>query len=142
MNRRATIRASATGLAGSAPALACAADPAPGVGGMLQILPGLGLVIVLILACAWAAKRLGAARPSGDSTIRVVAGQSVGARERVVVVEIAGQWLVLGVAQGRVNTLGQVPKPADGAAPLADFAAGDAGKAPFAVWLQRALKKS
>ena len=142
MNRCATIRALATGLAGIAPALACAADPAPGVGGMLQILPGLGVVLVLILACAWVAKRLGAVRPSGDSTIRVVAGQSVGTRERVVVVEIAGQWLVLGVAPGRVSTLGQLTKPADGQSPLADVAVGDAGKAPFAVWLQRALKKS
>ena len=125
-------------LAGCACSPALAADPVPGPAGMLQMLPGLGLVLVLILALAWLAKRTGVGRAAIGGALVIVADKSVGARERVVVVEIAGQWLVLGVAPGQVRTLTQMARPEQSGADLPESVA----KPPFAAWLERALKKT
>ena len=48
----------------------------------------------------------------------------VGARERVVLVEVEGTWLVLGVAQGRVSLLHSLPRGTlpEAAAPHLRFA--------------------
>lgn len=117
---------------------ALAADPAPGAAGMLQMLPGLAIVLALIAVLAWAARRGGLARPVAGGALKTVAERAVGTRERVVVLEVAGQWLVLGVAPGRVQALAQLPRPegADSA-----ILATDTSRPAFAAWLERALKK-
>jgi len=120
------------------PATTWAADPLPGPAGMMQMLPGLGLVLALIFLLAWLAKRSGMGRAAIGGVLRIVADKSVGARERVVVVEIAGQWLVLGVAPGQVRTLTQMARPEQSGADAPDSVA----KPPFAAWLERALKKT
>ena len=99
----------ASGILASPSALASeAASAGPG---LLQATLGLALVVGMILALAWVAKRLapGALRQSGTS-LTIVASQAVGQRERVVVVEVADQWLVIGVAPGRVCALSTMPK--------------------------------
>ena len=47
------------------------------------------------------------------ASLRVVSGVMVGQRERVVVVEVQGKWLVLGVAAQSVNLLCTLDKPED-----------------------------
>ena len=128
------MRRHAAGLMLGLPALAHAADavaPAPAVsaaGSLLQVFIGLVAVLLLIAATAWVAKRFGVTRGGASSVLQVISSASVGARERVVVVEVGESWLVVGVAPGSVNALmtlprGQVPSPA---APglIASFAAG------------------
>jgi flagellar protein FliO/FliZ len=117
---------------------AWAAEPAPGGAGMLQMLPGLGAVLVLIALLAWLARRMGMARPGGNSHLKVISERAVGTRERVVLVEVAGQWLVLGVAPGQVRALANLPRPAG----LAADTPAATPVTPFAGWLERALKKS
>ena len=127
----------------AAPGLAHAAEPGSAVS-LLQVLPGLGAVLLLIAACAWVAKRagLGGGRVGGNPAIRFISSQSLGAREKVVIVEVNGQWLVLGVAPGRVSTLSQMPKPESPAASPVSAATPDAPVKPaFAVWLEKALSK-
>lgn len=63
------------------------------------------LVLLLIFICAWLARRFGLQRAVSGPWVKVVGATTVGQRERVVVVEVAGTWLVLGVAPGRVNAL-------------------------------------
>jgi flagellar protein FliO/FliZ len=72
--------------------------------GLGQVLLGLGVVVALLLATLWLLKRVSAPR-GGASALKVLGATSVGPRERVVLVEIAGKVLVLGVAPGRVNAL-------------------------------------
>ena len=116
---------------------AMAAEPAAGAGGLLAMLPGLAIVLALIFALAFVARRFGPARAS-QGPLRLVASQGVGTRERVVVLEIAGQWLVLGVAPGQVRALSQLPRPADAGI---ETAAAEADRPAFAHWLARAMKK-
>jgi flagellar protein FliO/FliZ len=98
--------------AGLLPMLAHAqAAPAQDIGGSLvQLVLGLGLVLALLFASLWLLKRLSAPRGEAAGTMRVISGIAVGARERVVVVEVGGNWLVLGVAPGRVTALAEMPR--------------------------------
>lgn len=100
------------------PTVASTPPPAaPAGGGMLQAVTGLLVVVGLIFLLAWAARRIGLQRLTGSGVVKVVASAAVGTRERVVVVEVAGSWLVLGVTANQVNTLHTLPAQAAGAAP-------------------------
>ena len=97
------------------PVVAAAADsaapPAVGMtGGLLQALLGLAVVLALIWGAAWLMRRLQPAMGTHGGALKLVATQSVGQRERVVVIEVAEQWLVIGVAPGSVNALATLPK--------------------------------
>lgn len=79
-------------------------------GSMLQMLAGLLLVLAVIAAAAWLLKRFALNPGTASGTIKVIAGAAVGQRERVVLVEISGTWLVLGVAPGQIRALHTMPK--------------------------------
>ena len=114
--------------------------------GALHTAGGLALVIALILGLAWllrGAQRIGL---RGQGRLRVIASQALSTRERVVVVELAGTWLVLGVAPGQVSRLARMPRPDESALAgnIAEAAAGS-GAAPapvagFQGWLERAMQ--
>ncbi|HEY4318460.1 MAG TPA: flagellar biosynthetic protein FliO [Herbaspirillum sp.] len=120
---------------------AAAAVPAASSAGSstMTMLFGLLLVLGLIICIAWLLKRSGLT-PSmqASAAARVVGGVSVGNRERVVVVEIADQWIVVGVAPGRVNALATMPKQESPPATLAENAAPARN---FASWMKQTIEK-
>ncbi len=86
------------------PAAPTAASPVLGAGSLGQLGLGLALTLGLIALLAWAVRRMPAlARAQGP--LRVLGSTAVGTRERVVLVEVEGVRLVLGVAPGRVTRL-------------------------------------
>lgn len=110
------------------PTVPAAPAPVPaagvGTGGLLQAVFGMACVLGLILLCAWLARRFGLQRLGGGQMVKVISGTSLGQRERVVVVEVAGQWLVLGVTPQHISTLHTLPAQAapSGGAPVLDGA--------------------
>ena len=76
----------------------------------MQMLGALILVLALIGGITWLLKRFSLIPAGSAGTVKVIAATAVGQRERVVVVEIANTWLVLGVAPGRINTLHTLDK--------------------------------
>ena len=79
---------------------------------MLTVLLSLTLILGGFVALAWFARRyLPGMRAQG--AVKVVGTTPVGARERVVVVEVDNTWLLLGVGGGNVRLLHTLPKPAD-----------------------------
>ncbi|MES9946907.1 MAG: flagellar biosynthetic protein FliO [Candidatus Thiodiazotropha sp.] len=76
-----------------------------GADSLLTTAGGLLFVLALIIGGAWLFKRYAQMPIGGKGLVRVVGGASVGARERVVVVEVENQRLLLGVAQGQVRKL-------------------------------------
>ncbi|HWW08189.1 flagellar biosynthetic protein FliO [Collimonas sp.] len=90
-------------------AAAPAAMPAWGASGLLQAASGLAIVVALIFLCAWVARRLGLQKYNSGRLVKVIASTSIGQRERVVVVEIGGTWLALGVTPGRIQSLHSMP---------------------------------
>ncbi|QBE67370.1 flagellar biosynthetic protein FliO [Pseudoduganella lutea] len=89
-----------------------AALPAPpsAVGSLLQTVVALGLVLALLVGLAWALKRFGPRNVSGGSTVKLVGALSVGTRERILVVEVGDQWIVVGASPGRMNALATMPR--------------------------------
>ena len=118
-----------TALAASA---AVAATPGASGAGVVQMLLGLVLVLLLVGGGAWLLKRLALVPGTGTGHIRVLAAASVGQRERVVLVQVADTWLLLGVAPGRVNMLHSLAKSED---PV--LSPSEAPALPFSAWLQR-----
>lgn len=87
------------------------APAAPSTAGSLfQVLFGLVVVLGLMAGAAWLLRRFGLAKPAAAGAVKVIGGVNVGSRERILVVEVAGQWIVVGVAPGRVNTLTTMPR--------------------------------
>ncbi len=76
-----------------------------------QVTLALAFVIGLILLSAWLVRRLSLLPMSNAQTLRVVSGVMVGSKERVVVVEVEGRWLVLGVTASAVNLLHTLDAP-------------------------------
>lgn len=77
----------------------------------LGMLWGLLFLLALVGAGWWLVRRAGGLQIQGGRGMRVVAALSVGAREKVVLVEIAGEQYLLGVAPGRVNLLHRFEQP-------------------------------
>lgn len=76
------------------------------------LVAGLVFLLALILIAAWLVKRTGGVQPwRAGASMKVVAMLSVGPRERVVLIELAGQQWLLGVAPGSVNTLHHFEQP-------------------------------
>lgn len=99
----------------------------------------LALIIALIFLCAAGLKRLGPGRGGRPGALHVVTSTAVGTRERVVVVEVEGTWLVLGVASGQVNKLHSLPAPVGDGAPHGQSAPVQGG---FPARFAQALKQN
>jgi len=113
---------------------AAEAAPAVGAGGLLQAGFGMVVVLGLIFLCAWLARRFGLQRFNGGNAVKVVSSSNIGQRERVVVVEVSGTWLVLGVTPNQINTLHTLPAQA---VPQAPAAANAAAQKPIDLFAQK-----
>jgi flagellar protein FliO/FliZ len=129
-----------------APALAQAAQTAQpaaaatgSTGSLFQVLFGLIAVLGLMAGAAWLLKRFNLSRSGTAGNVRIVGGVSVGSRERGIVVEVADQWIVVGVAPGRVNALSTMPR--QDAAPVAGDAPGANPSGNFSSWLKQTIDR-
>ncbi len=101
----------------SLPLNVLAAEPPVSVGtttsfvNALQMLLALGIVLAAIAGTAWVLKRMTPGQAGNSSGIRVVSAVAVGPKERVVLVDVSGTRLVLGVAPGQVTKLMELPLP-------------------------------
>lgn len=77
----------------------------------VALMMGMAFVVLLIFLVAWLLRRMGAVSLVSGQAMRVVAALSVGPREKVVLVDIGGKQLLLGVAPGRVSSLHEFDQP-------------------------------
>lgn len=70
-----------------------------------SLLMGLAAVIGLIFASAWVYKKTGRIQQLGNAQINILARQSLGTREKIILVEANGQTLLLGVTTASIQTL-------------------------------------
>lgn len=87
-----------------------ASDPL-GAANLLQLSLGLIVVLAAIVGSAWLLRRYGRLQSGVDGALRVIGGLSMGPRERVVLVQVGKQQLLLGVAPGRIQTLHVLDEP-------------------------------
>lgn len=114
-----------------------AASAASGAG---EVLVALGVVLLVIFACAWAMKRLRGLPRGGARVLAIVDELAVGQKERVVLLACGGSRLLIGVSAGQVSLLQEVP--ADAFSSAGPDTAGLPSKAPqtdFRALLRRSL---
>ncbi len=78
---------------------------------LVQVLGGLGMVLAMVMLLAWLAKRFTHSRMVGTRGLRLLGGISLGAKERIVLVQAGDTQLLVGVAPGRLQTLHVLEKP-------------------------------
>ena len=134
----------ATPQAGAAPRTAAAVLPpaAASAGSLLQTILALLSVLALLAGLAWLLKRYGPKAGGAGGTLRLVASLGLGGRERILVIEVADQWIVVGAAPGRVNALATLPRPDSAPSPSSATLAGPGQSAnSFADWLKQTMEK-
>ncbi|WP_306396733.1 flagellar biosynthetic protein FliO [Telluria beijingensis] len=115
----------------------------PGAAGLLKTILALMFVLALLAGLAWAMKRYGPRMTGGSANLRVVGALNLGGRERIMVVEVGDQWIVVGAAPGRVNALHTMPRQ-EGEFDTATAQGGMAGAnpaTPFSAWLKKTIDK-
>ena len=102
-------------------------------GQLVQMGLGLAVVVGLIFLLGYVMRRVGPLAPQGGQHIRVITTYPLGPRDRLALVEVGGQQLLLGISPGRITTLHVLDEPVlDGE----DAAGGD-----FARKLQAILRR-
>jgi flagellar protein FliO/FliZ len=141
----ATAVASPAVPAAPAPTLANDARPmapvtvnGPSAGNLLQTIAALLFVLGLLAVFAWVMKRYGPRNSIGGANVKMVGALNLGGRERIIVVEVGEQWIVVGASPGRVNALATMPKQEGVAALLAPQ---QPASGSFAEWLKQTIDK-
>ena len=78
---------------------------------LAQLLLGLLLVIGLIFALAWVMRRVQQIGPRGNQAIKLVASQALGPRDRLLLVQVGGEQVLLGLTAGRITPLHVLKEP-------------------------------
>lgn len=96
------------------PVASAAAAPVVGssLGGQLtQLVLGLLLVLGLIFALAWLLRRVQQAGPRQGQVIELVSSRALGARDRLVLVQVGNEQILLGLTPGRITPLHVLKEP-------------------------------
>lgn len=78
---------------------------------LLNLVLGLGLIVGLIFALFWLVRRMGQGGLLTSNQMKIVAAMPMGTRERIVVIEVGGQQLLLGITATQINTLHVFSEP-------------------------------
>nr|WP_256356627.1 flagellar biosynthetic protein FliO [Pseudomonas sp. PDM32] len=97
----------ATAAAAAAPAVSS------GVGGQLtQLVFGLLLVLGLIFLLAWLLRRVQQAGPAGKGqVIEIVGSRALGPRDRLMLVQVGNEQILLGLSPGSITALHVLKEP-------------------------------
>lgn len=123
------------------PQVALPASSGSGAAGLLQTIFALLLVLGLLIGLAWLLKRYGPKPGGGLANLRVVGALNIGGRERIMVVEVGDQWIVVGAAPGRVNALHTMPRQDVDLGAGTGAAQGGIPATRFADWLKNTMDK-
>lgn len=80
-----------------------------GPGQALQVIVGLCVVLALIAAVTWLTRRLLSFRTQGSGHIRIIEGLAVGAREKLLLVQVDDRRVLLSMCPGRIEALHAFP---------------------------------
>ena len=114
--------------------------PTSSAGSLLQTILALMFVLALLIGLAWFMKRYGPKVMGGNNKMRVISSLNLGGRERIVLVEVADQWIVVGASPGRINALATMPRQ-EGDLPQLATAQNGPAAANFSEWLKQTIEK-
>lgn len=79
--------------------------------GMTQMITGLVLVVAAILVVTWVVKRVPGMQATGKGTIRIIDAMHVGSRDKVLLIQVGDEQLLVGVTAQNINTLHRLSEP-------------------------------
>ncbi|MBC7185047.1 MAG: flagellar biosynthetic protein FliO [Marinobacter sp.] len=94
------------------------------IGTIVSLGLGLVAVIAVIYGCAWIIRRMNGMTGMNNNAIKVVSVMAIGARERIALIEVGGQQILLGITPSAIRTLHVFDEPVvdPGNATSGDFA--------------------
>ena len=84
-----------------------------GVADYFQMFLGLAVVVGTIVFMAWLLRRGGHMSSSTTNVLRVISVLSVGAREKVILVKVGEEQVLIGVAPGNIRSLHVLSTPVE-----------------------------
>jgi flagellar protein FliO/FliZ len=107
---------------------------------LFQTTFALAAVLLVIWGCAYLLRKLQMGRAGPSNLIQLKAISALGPREKVALIEVSGQLILVGVAAGQVSHIATLQKTTD-----TDSAGGEtSAPAPFNAksWLDTYLRKN
>ena len=77
----------------------------------LELLAPVFIILGVFIFAAWLLQRINRRTFTKNTAINIHSAISVGPNERILLIEIADQWLLVGSAPGRINTLLKFDNP-------------------------------
>lgn len=111
-------------------------DPATS-GSLVQITVSLLVVVGLLIGLSVLFKKFGMNRLSGQLPFKVIGAVTIGNNQRLMVIEIGEEWIVLGVTPQHISTIISMPRQELSSGSNN----GENTKANFSAWMQSALEK-
>lgn len=109
----AALLASQACLAAATPAAAPAAAPGSLGGQLAQMVLGLLLVVGLIFFLAWLLRRMQGAAVKGGQVIEIVGSRAIGPRDRLLLVQVGKEQILIGHTPGSIEALHVLAEPVD-----------------------------
>ena len=80
-------------------------------GQQFQLLLGLLLVIALIFVLAWVMRRVQRVGPNSGQVIELISSRALGPRDRLMLVQVGQEQILLGITPGRITPLHVLKEP-------------------------------
>jgi flagellar protein FliO/FliZ len=77
-----------------------------------SVIGGLAIILVLIYGLSWFVKRFAQGGFMQSPGMKIISSMPLGTRERLILVDVGGKQLLLGVTAGQINTLHVFEEPA------------------------------
>ncbi len=81
------------------------------MGSLVKVAVGLFLVVIAIFASAWLYRRFGQQVGVSSQALKLIGGISLGNRERVVLMKVGDQQILLGITPGQIQKLHVLEHP-------------------------------
>ena len=122
------------------PITSTAAETAPPIvsaGTYIQTTLALILIVGVLIGGAWLAKKMSGGKGFGQGGMKIIGGVTLGPRERIVLIEVGDEWLVIGIVPGQIRTLHRLTKGLS----TPDDLTPSPSEPPFAQWLHSVTER-
>ncbi len=88
-------------------------EPAMSSGYLLRLVLGLAAIVLLIFVLGRFASRFNVAQGASNGALRIIAGLPTGARDRIVLLQVGEEQILLGLTPGRIEKLHTLSAPVE-----------------------------
>lgn len=103
---------------------------------LLKLTGGLVLIVIVIFGLAWLMKKMQLTQHANNGLIQIVSAISVGQRDRIALIQVGEEQILVGLTPGRIQKLHALNRPVD-----ADVSTAASNAAPFAEKFKQLLER-